>query len=156
SSSEQPYQGKPIATLYHDRQGTMWVGATGSGVFQLNAGKFTPLTDASVDALLQDPHCLLVDHSGRLWIGAGDDFVLCQENGQWRRYPIPRHSGRAYVKVLAEEPDGTIWAGSVSEGLCQFAQGKLKAVDVGGSLSDNHVSSLFVDREGRLWVGTDS
>jgi ligand-binding sensor domain-containing protein/signal transduction histidine kinase len=155
-NSEQPFAGKPIAMLYHDSQGTMWVGATGSGVFRLNSGKFTQLTDASVDALLREPHCLLVDHSGRLWIGAGDDFALCQENAQWRRYPIPRHSGRTSVKALAEEPDGTIWAGSISEGLFQFTEGKLKAVDAGSSLSDNHVSSLFVDREGRLWVGTDS
>ena len=29
------------------------------------------------------------------------------------------------LRVLAEEPDGTVWAGSVSEGLFQFKEGKL-------------------------------
>jgi signal transduction histidine kinase/ligand-binding sensor domain-containing protein len=142
--------------LFSDRQGTMWVGATGAGIFRFAAGKFTSFTDVSVAGLLLDPHCLLVDQAGRIWIGAGDDFVLCHESGQWRRYRIPRHSAQPYVKVLAEELDGTVWAGSVSEGLFQFKGGKLKAVDAGSGLSDNRVKSLLVDREGKLWVGTDS
>ena len=72
----------------------------------------------------KDPHCLLEDKAGRIWVGAGDDFVLCREGNQWRRYRIPRHLARPYVSALAEEPDGTVWAGSVSEGLFQFKDGK--------------------------------
>jgi ligand-binding sensor domain-containing protein/signal transduction histidine kinase len=155
-SGENELQGKPITLLCRDRQGNMWVGATSSGIFRFKSGKFTELIDSSLQDLLRDPHCLLVDAGGHLWIGAGDDFVLYQENNQWHRYRIPRHSGQPYVKVLAEEFDGTVWAGSVSEGLFQFKGGKLKAVDAGSGLSDNRVKSLFVDREGKLWVGTDS
>jgi ligand-binding sensor domain-containing protein/signal transduction histidine kinase len=148
--------GKPVTTLFKDRQGSLWIGATGAGVFQFHSGKFTPLTASSVEGLLQDPHCLIVDQTSRLWIGAGDDFVLCRDGDQWRRYRIPRHSARPYVSALAEEPDGTVWAGSVSEGLFQFKGGKLTAINASSGLSDNLVESLLVDREGKLWVGTDS
>ena len=106
--------------------------------------------------MLQDPHCLLVDQAGRIWIGAGDDFVLCRDGEQWRRYRIPRHLARPYVSALAEEPDGTVWAGSVSEGLFQFKDGKLAAINASSGLSDNLVESLLVDHEGKLWVGTDA
>jgi signal transduction histidine kinase/ligand-binding sensor domain-containing protein len=146
--------GKAITTLFKDRRGTLWVGATGAGVFQFHAGQFTPLVDGSVEGLLQDPHCLLVDQGGRVWVGAGDDFVLCREGQQWRRYRIPRHLARPYVSTLAEEPDGTIWAGSVSEGLFQFRQGKLTTINANSGLSDNFIESLLVDRERNLWVGT--
>src|SRR4029077_1404520 len=42
----------------------------------------------------------------------------------------------------------------VSEGLFQFKDGKLVAINAGNGLLDNVVESLLGDREGNLWVGT--
>ena len=148
------FKGKSIAALFKDRRGVMWVGVAGAGVFRFLNNKFNPLADASVQRLLRDPHCLLEDKAGRVWVGAGDDYVLCRDGSQWRRYRIPRHLARPYVSALAEEPDGTVWAGSVSEGLFQFKEGRLAAVNASSGLSDNSVTSLLVDREGNLWAGT--
>ncbi len=153
---DKMFKGRPVTTLFKDQQGNMWVGATGAGVFRFQAGKFIPLTDSSVEWLLQDPHCLLVDRSGRTWVGAGDDYVLCHDGDEWHRYRIPHHLARPYVTALAEEPDGTVWAGSVSEGLFQFRGGKLAAFNASSGLSDNLVECLLVDREGELWAGTDT
>jgi len=148
------FNGKTIAFLTCDRQNRLWVGVARLGVFALQGGIWTPVTESTIDSLLQDPHCLLVDSAGRLWIGAGDDFVLCREAGGWRRYRIPRHLARPYVTALAEEPDGTIWASSSSEGLFQFREGKVTPVNANSGLLDNSVQSLLVDREGNLWAGT--
>ena len=134
----------------------MWLGASGVGVFKFHAGKFIPVEDAATKELLQDPHCLLADKAGRIWIGAGDDFVLCRDGNQWRPYQIPRHLARSYVSSLAEEPDGTVWAGSASEGMFEFKDGKLVSINASSGLSDNSVESLLVDRDGNLWVGTDA
>jgi ligand-binding sensor domain-containing protein/signal transduction histidine kinase len=148
------FSGKPIATLFLDREGTMWVGATGAGIFHFQGDKFVQLRDPAWESLLQDPHCLLVDQQKRIWIGAGDAFVLCRDGDQWRRFGIPRHLATHYVSALVEEPDGTVWAGSVGEGLFEFKAGKLVVVNVSSGLSDNLVETLLVDREGKLWVGT--
>ena len=148
------FRGKPIATLFKDRRGTMWLGAKGAGVFHFLAGKFMPVSDPSVDELLKDPHCVLLDQSVCTWIGAGDDFVLCHEGDQWRRYRIPRHLARPYASALAEEPDGTVWAGTVSEGLFQFKGGKVTTFNANSGLADNFVQSLLVDCDGILWIGT--
>ena len=91
------FKGKAVPTLFKDRKGTMWVGVTGAGIFQFTGGKFVQETEATVNALLRDPHCLLVDQALRVWVGAGDDFVLCRDADQWRRYRIPRHLARPYV-----------------------------------------------------------
>ncbi len=146
--------GKPITSLFSDRQGTIWIGAKGAGLFTLRGGKISQVHDAVFENLLQDAHCLMVDHEGRTWVGAGDDSVLYQEGQQWRRYRFPRHLARHYISALVEDPDGTVWAGSVSEGLFQFKHGKLVAVNASSGLSDNLVEALLVDREGKLWVGT--
>ncbi len=127
----------------------------GRGTVQsARAGELFRVRDVVFDNLLQDAHCLLVDHEGRIWVGAGDDSVLCRDAGQWRRHRFPRHRARHYVSALAEDSEGTVWAGSVSEGLFQFKHGKLVPVNASSGLSDNLVEALLVDREGKLWVGT--
>lgn len=149
-------KGKPITALFVDSRGNLWVGATGAGVGRMRDDQWSPLVEPSMSELLKSPHSVLVDRAGRIWIGAGDDFVLCDDQDQWRRYQIPRHTARPYVTALAEEPDGTIWGGSVSEGLFQFIEGKPAAINASSGLSDILIRSLLVDHEGRLWVGTDS
>jgi ligand-binding sensor domain-containing protein/signal transduction histidine kinase len=146
--------GRPITTLFSDRKGTMWVGAAGIGVFSYHGSEFVQLRDPALDGLLQDPHCLLVDQAGRIWIGAGDAFVLCRDGDQWRRFGMPRHLATHHISAMVEGPDGTVWAGSVGEGLFQFKAGKLLAINASSGLSDNLVEALLMDREGKLWVGT--
>lgn len=148
------FKGKPIATLLTDRKGSVWVGVGDAGIFRLEQDRFVRLADSSVDSLLRDPHCLLEDRARRLWVGAGDDFVLCRETGEWRRYRLPRHLARPYATALVEEPDGTVWAGSLSEGLFRFQEGKVATLNAASGLADNFVQALLVDHEGTLWVGT--
>jgi len=149
------FKGRAVTTLFRDRQGNMWLGVAEMGVFEFQAGKFIPLTGGVTGELLEDPHSLLVDTKGRIWIGAGDDFVLCRDKEQWRPYRLPRHFARSYVCALGEEPDGTVWAGSVSEGLLKFKDGEQLTINASSGLSDNSVESLLVDRDGNLWVGTE-
>ena len=148
------FHGKMVTTLFRDVAGTLWVGVAGAGVFHFVDGEFYPLADPSPDHLLQDPHCLLVDKSGRIWIGAGDDTVLCLDGERWERHDIRRRLARPYVSSLVETPDGAVWAGTMSEGLFEFKAGRLDAIDARAGLLDNLVESLMVDREGNLWVGT--
>ena len=150
----EAFKGKAITALCVDGQGHMWLAAAGAGVFRWEDDQFHALADTSVEGLLSDPHALLIDRAGRIWVGAGDDYVLCRERDQWHRYRIPRHLARPFVKAFAEQADGTVWAGSVSEGLFQFTDGKLAAINASSGLSDNFIEALLVDREGNLWVGT--
>ncbi len=148
------FTNRVITVLYRDPHGTMWLGAAGVGIFKYTTGRFVRLLDPAAEPLVLDPHCLLEDRAGRIWLGVGDDFVLCRDGEQWRRYRIPRRLVRPYVSALAEQPDGTVWAGSVSEGLFEFQEGKLNAANASSGLSDNFVECLLVDKEGNLWAGT--
>ena len=81
---------------------------------------------------------------------------MCRDGSRWRPYQIPRHLPRSYPSSLAEGPDGTVWAGSASEGLFGFKGDKLVSINASSGLSDNSVESLLVDRDGDLWAGTDA
>jgi ligand-binding sensor domain-containing protein/signal transduction histidine kinase len=150
----ESFSGKPVTTLFCDHRGRMWVGATGAGIFSFQDDHFTPLREAALDNVLQDPHCVLVDRQERIWIGAGDDFVLCRDGTGWQRFGVPRHLATHHISTLVQEPDGTIWAGSVGEGLFEFKAGKLVVANASSGLSDNLVEALLMDQEGKLWVGT--
>lgn len=149
-------KGKGITGLFKDRHGNIWAAAKDSGVFEIQGGQFHPLKEALTERLLRDPHCVLVDRTDRLWVGAGDDFVLCRDGDQWTRYRIPRHLDKPFINTLVESPDGSVWAGSVSEGLFQFKNNKLTTINANSGLLDNYVESLLVDREANLWVGTSA
>ena len=153
-SFAEQFNGKAVTALTRDRHGNMWIGAKTSGVFKFNGARLEEISDHSVEPLLKDPHCLLVDHQDRLWVGAADEFVLYLEGRRWRPQRIHPHQGKPYVAALAETPDGTIWAGSVGEGLFQFKNDTVQAVNARSGLSDNLAESLLVDQQGVLWVGT--
>ncbi len=147
------FRGTRITALARDRQGHMWVAAEGVGVCEFLDDRFVPLTG---DELLRHPHCLLFDQAGRLWLGAGEDYVLCRDGDHWHRYHIARDQARAPVTALAEEADGTIWAGSAGGGLIQLKDGKFFSIPADSGLVGDQIESLLADREGRLWAGTDA
>lgn len=147
-------RGRAVTAIFRDRQDSMWLTLQGKEVFQLNHGRFQPITDDSTKEWITDIHALLVDASGRVWLAAGEDAVLCRDRDGWHHYRIPKRITGSRVKALAEEPNGTIWAGG-DGGLFLFSNGKFSAVPVSTKLAGNTVESLFVDHEGALWAGTD-
>ncbi|HXU79172.1 MAG TPA: two-component regulator propeller domain-containing protein, partial [Methylomirabilota bacterium] len=156
AKAAEVFQGHRINALFKDRRGGMWVAVKNLGVFQFANDQFVRVKAETLDEVLKEAHCLLVDQAERLWIGAGEDFVLCHEGERWHRYRIPRNQAKSYVSTLAEEPDGTVWAGSAGGGLLRFREGKSGAVPAGSGLAGSQVESLLTDREGRLWVGTEA
>ena len=91
---------RPVTALFKDSRGSLWAGLSGAGIFLVTNGTLVRFDDPSVEPLLRDPHSLLVDHQGNLWVGAGDDFLLCRQQTEWRRYRIPRHLTRPYISSL--------------------------------------------------------
>jgi len=154
-AAAEKFQGHAISALFKDQHGTMWIGVEGLGIFQFANDTLIPLSADAPDDLL-DTHCVLVDKAGRIWIGAGEDFVLCRDGDRWHRYRLPRNQLKSHISVLAEEADGTVWAGSAGGGLFEFKDDKVISVPANTGLAGNLVQSLLTDREGRLWVGTEA
>jgi ligand-binding sensor domain-containing protein/signal transduction histidine kinase len=148
------FKNKAVNALVKDRNGHMWIAVKGAGVFEYDGASLTKVTDRSVQSLLEDAHCLLVDRKGRLWVGAADEFIIYRENGRWYSHRVHPHRGRPYISSLAETPDGTVWAASVGEGLVQFKDKTFEPVDARSGLSDDLAEALLVDHQGVLWVGT--
>ncbi|HEY3645478.1 MAG TPA: two-component regulator propeller domain-containing protein [Gammaproteobacteria bacterium] len=111
-----------------------------------------------------DVHALLQDATGYMWIGT--DNGLQRYDGYrfvtWVHDPQDAGSlSQNIVTALAFTPDGTLWAGTESEGLESLAPGAGHFThhrhdpEKAGSLADDRVFALLFDKQGRLWVGTD-
>lgn len=154
SSVPDEFKNKSVTALFEDAHGVLWIGIKGVGIYRHTGDKFAFFGDGPMPRLLKDSHCLLVDRKERLWVGAGDDWLLCLDDGGWIQRRIARHLTRPLVKALVEGADGTIWAGSLGEGLLEFRKSGSQIIDAASGLSDNFVQSLLCDTQGNLWAGT--
>lgn len=150
----QTIRGRAITAIFRDRQNRMWLVVAGAQLFQFTHDHFLLVADEAVKGWMTDLHALLVDGAGKIWLAAGEDAVLCHDGDGWHHFRLPKRVTGSRVHALAEEPDGTIWAGGAG-GLFRFSNGKFFAVPPSAKLAGNTVESLFVDHDGTLWVGTD-
>ena len=107
---------------------------------------------------------LLLDSSGRLWAGEGQNpsmggppnaaldslggYVF--DDGRWQRVPA---LDRTTWTSAAQDSAGNIWIGTM-QGLFKFDGGSWTRFTVTDGLIDNRVLGLIVDRRGRVWAGS--
>jgi len=111
-----------------------------------------------------DVHALLQDSAGYMWI-ATDNGLQRYDGYRFVTYVHDPQDAASLsqniVTALAFAPDGTLWAGTESEGLESLAPGSsrfshhLHDGEKEESLADDRVFALLFDKQGRLWVGTD-
>lgn len=147
--------------LLRDRAGTLWY-ATAAGLYRFDA--------AGVPAALVEPatalNTLLRDRGGRLWAGGDAGLFLLQDQmlqGRrnllqvWPRKDDP--AGASDIRALAEAPDGQLWFAVGASGLRRFDPGSgntlvLRQNDaLPGTLPEDVVNTLLIDKAGLLWVG---
>jgi signal transduction histidine kinase/ligand-binding sensor domain-containing protein len=158
-----PGLGTDVMSIREDPAGNLWVGTYGHGLhhFDRHTGKFKTYRhnpadpySLSSDFVLR----LLIDHNGALWAGTADSLARFDAlTNRFTTYKLPKTS---YYSELVEDPEGKIWIGTESSGLRHFdpATGQLVTYEydrnLPGTLSDNRVNSVHIDRAGTVWVGT--
>jgi len=144
----------PIHSLLRSRDGkTMWIASITDGLMTEHAGRLEPCP-GPVGHEKVIGRALLEDRQGRLWVSIGNGTVLCRENEQWRVFAETNGLPFAYVTSIVEGADGTIWAGSLDDGLYRFDGTRFNAMRRADGLSADDIRSLYPDHEGNLWVGT--
>ncbi len=165
-----------VRTIFQDRSGNLWVGTdAGLNLWLPQARSFARYRHLPEDpGTLSDDrvHFVTEDRGGILWVGT--DRGLDKWNtrlGGFYRYSVQLSDlddAAGEVTAFAEDRSGSVWIGTAGGGLHRFdgpfarpgtaAQrvAYRHAPDDAGSLSDDHVLALHVDRAGVLWVGTRS
>ncbi|MFZ3287048.1 MAG: two-component regulator propeller domain-containing protein, partial [Telluria sp.] len=159
-----------IATLYHDREGRLWVGTGLDGLRSRapNEARFQSYRHQPMDRHSLSNNQIgasYVDSSGTLWVGSwygGVSRADLASGGfiRFTRNAVQSDSfGSNKVRALAGDGHGGLWLGTAGSGLEHLdpASGKTTRLrhEPGrpGSLPDNTVTALLL-HAGRLWVGS--
>lgn len=146
-----------VWSLAEDRAGQLWVGAE-SGVWRWNPGtpQRYPMSGARVGDLTTtvDGQVLVGISGGGLKQVAGDQLVP-------HRF---RHTAKpdewladrdVKSNKLLRDRDGGLWIGTEGLGLIHVKDGLADTLTRAEGLSGNIACSLFEDREGNIWYGSE-
>jgi signal transduction histidine kinase/streptogramin lyase len=168
-SYQAPGQGlsSDIIAITEDRAGALWVGTLGAGLSQFDRRtkryktyRHEPANPSSLSSNIVSR--LLVDHAGTMWLATYNGLDRFDpRNESFVIYKQENKSDDEEYFNLAEDKSGFLWMGSWG-GLNRFdpetGQFTVYAHKRGDprSLSDNTVTSTYVDHSGTLWVSTEN
>jgi signal transduction histidine kinase/ligand-binding sensor domain-containing protein len=142
-----------IRAIAQDRDGYLWLG-TDVGLFRFDGVRFVAWelrehAERPIEAVM----ALLSSRDGSLWIGTGSRGLARIRDGTLSTYAEREAFGRAFVFSLAEDHNGTIWAGTF-EGLYRFRSNHWEKLGPREGLSPVPVLAVYEDRQRRLWIAT--
>jgi ligand-binding sensor domain-containing protein/signal transduction histidine kinase len=153
-----------VHALLEDRQGAFWIGAEAGLFYRTPDGRVSHYTTQH-GLPGNKATSLLEDANGTVWMGGVGGLVSLKSN------PDPKQPivSRVYTRKdgllgpllsLARTGDGRIWGTTFTglNSLEQLPSGeiKIRSYTRAEGLAENSVSGLLEDRDGNLWVGTES
>ncbi|MEM6326871.1 MAG: two-component regulator propeller domain-containing protein [Bacteroidota bacterium] len=156
-----------VTAITQDRQGFLWIG-TDDGLNRFDGHTFTVYRHA-----LEDPttlpgsriSSLYIDDEGTLWVGTMSGLARFDRSTETFHVP-PGAPGDASsrcapdVTSIAPGPDGSLWTGIYSGGLCRIAPDRRSAEPVHVEPDDGtgraRVYALRLDETGTPWAQTGS
>ena len=152
-----PY-GKPeglsenvVWSVTQGRDSSMWVGTQSAGVNRIKNGKVSVystapgFSDNTVGSVIEG-------RDGTIWLGK-DSGAARLENGKLIGAPgiFPY---RDQVHAIYEDPAGTIFFGTRTQGLVEYRAGKYSQLSNGQGISSNNVQTIIPSKRGGIWIGT--
>ncbi len=139
-----------VEALAADGDGTLWIG-TPRGLVKWRNGVFKPVGKAE-GLPEQAVRALLLDSKGVLWVSVLLDRLYQGSNGRFVAAP-GSNSAPSRVYSLAEDRQGSIWAGAGTGWLWQLRDGIWTRYGSTNGLPTSNLESLTQGGEGPLWVG---
>ena len=132
--------------------GYLWIGTTG-GLVRFDGLHFVVFDRQNTPALHENSvFCLMVSRDGALWIGTEGGGLTRYVHGEFRSWTSRDGLSNDFVRTLAQDAEGDIWAGT-DNGLLRLKSDRFERVDGTGNVPPLAVHAIYLDRNGNLWVG---
>jgi PAS domain S-box-containing protein len=146
--------------LTHDSEGNIWFGSKVLVRWRPGTPATTYFGEIAELAKSDGVINVALGPSGTAWAsldGTGPQLGLRHySGGKWTSYAVPGLD-RARVRPgeLRVDRRGSLWVGTMNDGVYRICGGVADHYGVSDGLSGNGVTSFFEDREGNIWVATD-
>jgi signal transduction histidine kinase/ligand-binding sensor domain-containing protein len=142
----------PVTAMLVDRDGNLWVGSVGQGLFRIQGdrvehyGRAEGLSNDNVDALFEDKE-------GILWAATPSGI------DSFRNPPVTTFSsleglGMDLAMGVLASRDGTIWVAN-GNSLDHIAGETVTSIRQGHGLPGEQATAMLEDSAGNFWVGVD-
>lgn len=145
--------------LMADKKNNLFIGTNGRGLLLLADGSETaaqiPYGSGASRQTEYNVTAILIDRQNRVWLFI-NEVGLCRYDERNRRIVLVNDSLKTATSLQAD--DKNIWIGT-SAGLHLFDMASRAIVrtytEAGGQLSSNVITSLWLDKQRKLWIGTE-
>lgn len=142
-----------VRYVYRDRDGNLWVGTNGDGLFRFKNRAVQMFTTA--DGMPSNvPMTVLTTHDGALWAGFNCGGLVRFDGHGFRTYDEKDGLSNSCVFTLAEDANHDLWVGTYGGGLFRFRNGSFTQYSKPHGLSSDVVSTMIAARDGSLWIIT--
>ena len=143
-----------VTSVWAARDGTVWAGTYGDGLYGLRNGREVHLTTANG---LADDTVLTgcVDRRGAVWVGTGSGTVHRFAGHSLTRFDTGQGLPGTPVTVLIPAASGGLWLGTQDGQILREEGEKFTGVEAARDFGRHPVLALHEGERGRLWIGTD-
>jgi ligand-binding sensor domain-containing protein len=132
----------------------LWIATGGSGLVKFNYETEKAEVVASsegLDKLIGSVNSTAVDGAGNVWMGTQKNGVICfKRDGVIERYTSAKGLPSNYVNSLVIDKEDRVWVSTQHKKLVYIEKGLIK--NGGHFPAETH--TLYMARDGKLWVGT--
>lgn len=141
--------GGEIQTLLEDRQGAVWIGTRGKGLFRYFEGQVrqVPTSHNYIRALYED-------REGNLWVGTGGGGLNRLRLRNIRLHDRSNDLPKDLIVSLCEATDGSIWLAPSEAAPVQFGRDRRIISSPVGSRNILSGVTLCRNRSGGVWLGS--
>jgi ligand-binding sensor domain-containing protein len=162
-----------VADMLEDSKGNIWI-VTRDFVYQYDQQKnklVLPPQPPPYTANLKSSYLkhIVEDKEGKIWMASDRNGVFCynEKEKTWEHYHNNARDNKYLlpsniIKGLALDAKGRIWMGGTRGCFGYFDKTKDRFINLdinanpSTKISDNRVFSLFADKNGDIWAGTDA
>lgn len=138
------------AIEYDSIRHTAWIFVSNLGLYKydLKSERLSPVATGLTQCTL-----IFASSTGEVFIGNESGVFKVSENVFKRFDPVPE----MIVRDIAEGPKGELWIATDGNGVWHVPPGGRKALPLslsGTTTNSNAIYSIYIDKEGRQWIGT--
>jgi ligand-binding sensor domain-containing protein/signal transduction histidine kinase len=147
--------GMQVRSLYSDRDGNLWVGTNGDGLYRYKDRAVRMFTKA--DGLPNDVvQTVLAAHDGTVWIGANCGGMSRFEGTHFQTFSEKDGLVNDCVWALTEDASHDLWIGTWGGGAFRYHNGAFTQYSKSQGMADDIVQSIVAARDGSVYFGTQN
>lgn len=144
-----------IRDVKKDRDGNIWVSASGNGVYQMNPkGEVLNHLNTKKGFYHNEIYTIYPDKDGNVWFGShATGLALLKPDGDIE-YLTRDEIFPAYdINSIIQDDNGIIWIATEGYGVYRFNGEEFERFDAKNGLLSDFCHSIIVDDIGAIWVG---